>query len=270
MARVEVDRRRLSRSLSHRLGANRFCRRRGNAGYDREASGRDRLRLPTRRGASRRRLRRILRSESVLSRWMELHYVSLATALEYVENRAAARVHIVRGDGKLDEDEPDTDLAAAGERSGARAFVGARSRECRSPSSITPTRCWNGLRVSRRRRQLAGLPWRRGGAAGRSSPAALPGDRPLGTIRLRPPAVRRVTHCSAQTAARGIGRRRPMQPVSVNRSQHSTARPFERPDEEITALRQARETVTASCPHRRRRHGGRLRRRAERLGRDRS
>lgn len=54
----------------------------------------------------------VFRSEEVLTRWMELHYVSLTGALEYVEDRAAARVHMVRSDGKPDELEPDPDLAA--------------------------------------------------------------------------------------------------------------------------------------------------------------
>jgi gas vesicle protein GvpL/GvpF len=36
----------------------------------------------------------VFRSSDALTRWMELHYVSLTGALEFVEDRAAARVHI--------------------------------------------------------------------------------------------------------------------------------------------------------------------------------
>src|SRR4051812_21446150 len=38
----------------------------------------------------------VFRAPDVLTRWMELHYVSLNGALEFVEDRAVARVHIVR------------------------------------------------------------------------------------------------------------------------------------------------------------------------------
>ena len=56
----------------------------------------------------------VFRSSDALTRWMELHYVSLTGALEFVEDRAAARVHIShiannsnRGGGA------DTDIANA-------------------------------------------------------------------------------------------------------------------------------------------------------------
>ena len=45
----------------------------------------------------------VFRAPDVLKRWMELHYVSLTDALEFVEERAVARVHVVRADGKADE-----------------------------------------------------------------------------------------------------------------------------------------------------------------------
>ena len=38
----------------------------------------------------------VFRGGDVLKRWMELHYVSLSGALEFVEDRVAARVHIAR------------------------------------------------------------------------------------------------------------------------------------------------------------------------------
>ena len=55
----------------------------------------------------------VFRAPDVLKRWMELHYVSLTDALEFVEERAVARVHVVRADGKTEEAEAGSDLAAA-------------------------------------------------------------------------------------------------------------------------------------------------------------
>jgi hypothetical protein len=55
----------------------------------------------------------VFRAPDVLKRWMELHYVSLTDALEFVEDRCVARVHIERADGKPGELESGSDLAAA-------------------------------------------------------------------------------------------------------------------------------------------------------------
>jgi predicted outer membrane lipoprotein len=55
----------------------------------------------------------VFRAADVLTRWMELHYVSLTGALEFVEDRSVARVHIVRADGKDEDREAGSDLAAA-------------------------------------------------------------------------------------------------------------------------------------------------------------
>jgi len=54
----------------------------------------------------------LFRTPDVLKRWMELHYVSLTGALEFVEDRAVARVHTRRADGKQDDVESGSDLAA--------------------------------------------------------------------------------------------------------------------------------------------------------------
>lgn len=54
----------------------------------------------------------VFRAPDVLRRWMELHYVSLTGALEFVDDRAAARVHVVRADGKPEDLETGSDLAA--------------------------------------------------------------------------------------------------------------------------------------------------------------
>ena len=54
----------------------------------------------------------LFRTPDVLKRWMELHYVSLTGALDFVEDRAVARVHTRRADGKQDEVESGSDVAA--------------------------------------------------------------------------------------------------------------------------------------------------------------
>jgi hypothetical protein len=53
------------------------------------------------------------RTAQALQRWMELHYVALSDAIAYVEDRAGARVHIVRADGSPAPADAGTDLAAA-------------------------------------------------------------------------------------------------------------------------------------------------------------
>ena len=55
----------------------------------------------------------VFRAADVLTRWMELHYVSLTGAMEFVEDRNVARVHIVRADGKAEDREAGSDLASA-------------------------------------------------------------------------------------------------------------------------------------------------------------
>lgn len=66
----------------------------------------------------------IFRAPEVLTRWMELHYVALNGALEFVDDRAVARVHIVRADGKSEDAETGSDLAA----SAAESFRALRRR----------------------------------------------------------------------------------------------------------------------------------------------
>jgi len=66
----------------------------------------------------------IFRSRDVLTRWMELHYVSLTGAIEFVEDRVAARVHIVRRKADADDAEAGSDLAAAA----AESFRALRRR----------------------------------------------------------------------------------------------------------------------------------------------
>jgi hypothetical protein len=53
----------------------------------------------------------VFRAPYILRRWMELHYVSLSGALEFVDDRVAARVHVVRADGKPEDLETGSDLA---------------------------------------------------------------------------------------------------------------------------------------------------------------
>ena len=66
----------------------------------------------------------VFRAPDVLTRWMELHYVALTGALEFVEDRAVARVHIVRAGGDEDNIETGSDLAAAA----AESFRALRRR----------------------------------------------------------------------------------------------------------------------------------------------
>src|SRR3954471_18561763 len=55
----------------------------------------------------------VFRSRETLTRWLELHYVALTEALSFVEDRAVARVHVGRGDGKPADRETGSDVAAA-------------------------------------------------------------------------------------------------------------------------------------------------------------
>jgi len=54
----------------------------------------------------------VFRSADALTRWMELHYVSLTGALEFLEDRAAARVHISSPGGNSSR-ATDADVANA-------------------------------------------------------------------------------------------------------------------------------------------------------------
>ena len=55
----------------------------------------------------------IFRTRDTLTRWLELHYVTLTEALSFVEDRAVARVHVGRVDGKAAERETGSEVAAA-------------------------------------------------------------------------------------------------------------------------------------------------------------
>jgi Gas vesicle synthesis protein GvpL/GvpF len=66
----------------------------------------------------------VFRDREVLRKWMELHYVSLTDALAFIDDRVVARVHMARADGKLDERDSGTDLAAAA----AEAYRALRRR----------------------------------------------------------------------------------------------------------------------------------------------
>ena len=146
----------------------------------------------------------VFRAPDVLTRWMELHYVSLTGALEFVDDRAVARVHIVRADGKNDDLEAGSDLAAAA----AESFRALRRRAVAT--------------VPLRLEQVTGLVlsaaflverdlWKeflvgRGRATGCAPPDALRRDGAVGTVRLRAHAVRGLAECSAPSAAPGIAR----------------------------------------------------------------
>ncbi|HKW10702.1 MAG TPA: GvpL/GvpF family gas vesicle protein [Gemmatimonadaceae bacterium] len=55
----------------------------------------------------------VFRSRETLTRWLELHYITLTEALSFVEDRAVARVHVGRVDGAASERETGSDVAAA-------------------------------------------------------------------------------------------------------------------------------------------------------------
>jgi hypothetical protein len=54
----------------------------------------------------------VFRAADSVERWLELHYVALADALSFVDNRVVGRVHVWRP-GAPDERETGSDLAAA-------------------------------------------------------------------------------------------------------------------------------------------------------------
>lgn len=55
----------------------------------------------------------VFRTRETLTRWLELHYVALTEALSFVEDRAVARVHVGRVNGKVAEREVGSEVAAA-------------------------------------------------------------------------------------------------------------------------------------------------------------
>ena len=71
-----------------------------------DAVFRDREVLPTPAGI-------VFRTEQVLTRWMELHYVALTDALGFVGDRYAARVHVSRPSRDPTDREAGSDLAEA-------------------------------------------------------------------------------------------------------------------------------------------------------------
>lgn len=54
----------------------------------------------------------VFRARDAVQRWLELHYVALSDALNFVDNRVVGRVHVWRP-GAEDEREAGADLAAA-------------------------------------------------------------------------------------------------------------------------------------------------------------
>ena len=68
----------------------------------------------------------VFRSRDAVQRWLELHFVALSDALNYVENRVVARVHVWRP-GDAEEREVGADLAA----------VAAESMRALRSSSVT-------------------------------------------------------------------------------------------------------------------------------------
>ena len=178
----------------------------------------------------------VFRAPDVLKRWMELHYVSLSDALEFVDDRAVARVHVVRADGKAENLEAGSDLARGGHRVVSRAAPSCRGGGPLRLEEIT------GLALSAaflvERDLLEGFLARRRRAAGRASSPATSTSPALGAVRFRPHAVRRLTGVLSRVRhleSRVVG--------GVQRCDDALPElergPFERPDEEITRLRRA-------------------------------
>jgi len=57
----------------------------------------------------------VFRSDAALRKWMELHYVTLGDALDFVDGRAAARVHVAPRGGPSDAVAPTPAGDAAGD-----------------------------------------------------------------------------------------------------------------------------------------------------------
>ncbi|HYD53369.1 MAG TPA: GvpL/GvpF family gas vesicle protein [Gemmatimonadaceae bacterium] len=55
----------------------------------------------------------LFRERAALQQWLELHYVALSDALAFVEDRAEARVHVTRADGRAEDQDAGTDIAEA-------------------------------------------------------------------------------------------------------------------------------------------------------------
>lgn len=55
----------------------------------------------------------VFRSRETLLRWLELHYVALTEALNFVEDRTVARVHVRRDNEREEDRDSGSDLAAA-------------------------------------------------------------------------------------------------------------------------------------------------------------
>src|SRR5690348_18182029 len=53
----------------------------------------------------------VFRSQETLTRWLELHYVTLTEAMSFVDERAEARVHVGRVNGKVTERETGSEVA---------------------------------------------------------------------------------------------------------------------------------------------------------------
>ena len=148
----------------------------------------------------------VFRAPDVLKRWMELHYVSLTDALEFVEDRAVARVHIERADGKAERARGRVGPRRGGVRIAPRAAP--EGRRVRPASDRGRHRARAERVVPRRARSVEGLPSRRRRAARRAPSPSLRRHRAVGAVRFRAHAVRRLTHVLPSVRdveSRGVG-----------------------------------------------------------------
>ena len=188
----------------------------------------------------------VFRAPDVLKRWMELHYVSLSGALEFVDERAVARVHVVRAEGESEELEAGSDLAAAAAESlralrrHAVAAVPLRLEE------ITGLALSSAFLVERDR--VEGLSRRRGRAeVDAHHLLRFDSQRALGALRLRPHAVRRLTECFVPSAEPGTARRRRCAFGATIRCPSSGARRSSDPTKSSRACAAPRATDIACC-----------------------
>ena len=84
----------------------------------------------------------VFRSADVLQKWMDLHYVALSDALAWVEDRAAARVHVTRAasaQGGRDSSADVTAIAAEVTRSLRRRAVASVPLRAEEDPSVVMT-----------------------------------------------------------------------------------------------------------------------------------
>ena len=172
--------------------------------------------------------------------------MSLSGALEFVDERAVARVHVVRADGESDDLEAGSDVAAAAAESlralrrHAVAAVPLRLEE------VTGLALSSAFLVDRVR--LEGISRAPSTSSSRrASSPAIHRQRALGAVRLRPHAIRRLTECSVPSVEPGTARRRRCAFGATIRCPSSGARRSSSPPKRSRACVAPPATAIACC-----------------------